>query len=222
MVEFILQRGMDIQHKGWDVASEFSVAAGMPIGWRAVAEAELLHRYGTGRSLLLMYHHILETLRARFPGAAELEGWSKEEIASALETGVLEGVRLPSEYKKVLAVLSDVRGLLRREPLSAEHAAILADSDSLGRYIGKYVSEFVEGMLALMDVPTDPVRSADFSTNLMNKKFWKLHGFIDRVWMEFLAAKGFAVPQEALEFSAEMWELLRYRDEVPPGIERYL
>jgi hypothetical protein len=160
-----------------------------------------------------MHHHMLEMLRARFPDARELDGWTKEEIAQAVETGVLEGVRLSKGHRQALATLNDMGEIARVE---RDDDDVLAHSDFLGYFIesgngywGRHGEPGVHNHLhRSMADENDPVDMMNMRRNLMNKTFWKLHGFIDRAWREFLEARGTVVPRDALDYQAEMMQLL--------------
>jgi hypothetical protein len=225
MVEFILEQGMDVQHLGWHLVRWGDAKDDTP-GWRAIQQANVIARYGKGRSFLAMYHQMLETLRAQLPGAPELEGWSRDEIARAVEPGVLDGMSIHPGIRKDLELLNNAGALANVEPTDRAHKWILRDSDGLGRFMERgRVDNDRAGvpfdLLGLMHDPADPVDAMNFERNLMNRSFWKLYGFLDRVWREFLEAKGLAMPQDAIEFHAQLWEMLRHRDEVPPSLEPY-
>jgi hypothetical protein len=208
MVDFLLGQGMGLAHRGWHMILDFRDPEGRP-RWEEMMDAKWLERDGKGTSFLAMHHHMMEMMRARFPNAPELEGWSNEELERAISRRQLEGTSLDGDG----AVL---RLLMNTEAL----AAAFDDSEALGRFLlpggphqGSARSGFHNRMHSRLSDWMDTVDMGDPGRNLMNRVFWKLHGFIDRVWMEFLEAKGLPVPREQVDYQAKMMELLSYPDE---------
>jgi hypothetical protein len=226
MVEFMLAHNWGTKHEGWHRIALRQVS-GESRGWKAIQDADVLTRYGYHRSFLAMHRHMIEVLKTRFPNATEFDGWTKEEIERAVQTGVLEGVTLSAMYRKTLSTLSNIQTLALVERTSHEEK-IFANSETFGDFIQDdlYDSEryghhgFHDYMHGELSDENDPVDMRKFSRNLMNKLFWKLHGFIDRVWQEFMDAKGLSVPREVLDYQAEMMELLG-DEQAAPGLERY-
>jgi hypothetical protein len=208
MVEFVLKHRRGVQHKAWHDGTS---------PWERGPKRKVLERDGMGRSFLAMHHHMIEEMQTHFPGAAQFEGWSKEEIDAAVETGVLEGVQLTEGFRKSLSRLNNIQ----------EHLDAFPDSEALGKFllINAYMNGGQGGLHELMHLEmadeNDPVQMMNFERNLLHKSFWKLHGFLDRVWLEFLEAKGTPLPREAIDYQMEMMELLTDPTD-DSGFEKYL
>ncbi len=224
MVELMLERHMGTQHDGWHAIRPFDefdpdeLFEGKP-GWRAVWEQDIVNRDGWGLAFLAMHHHMLDALGAEFPGAAEFKGWSKDEVNQAIDTSEIDGVSLDADRRRALTILNNID----------EHHQLFATTDELGDFVeqeswaglGEFAVETfgTQGIHAIVHGeqadPDDPVDMMNFGRNIMNKKFWRLHGFLDRVWVEYLEASDQPLPVEAMEFQNSIMHMLTDPTKIP-------
>jgi hypothetical protein len=219
VIQHLDAKGWGIQHLGWHTiraVDEYNLDLlnGHP-EWAAIEKANefpSLEQPGAGLDFLAMHWHMRQHLLARFPQhKQQFEGWTRDEIAKAIETGSLDGIELEEGMRRALEVLNNI----------AQYAKHFPDSDSLGRFIespyeGYEDPEWPESLgstgihsdihVLFAEKDQSLIGMMDFKTNLMSRTFWKLHGFIDRVWGEYLAAKGQSVPHSELH---EQMELMR-------------
>jgi hypothetical protein len=175
----------------WDRLGPSDQAWAKRQGW---ARADLMEgAKGNGLEFLAMHRVMIRTLTAKFPKNAELfAGWEKPPTANADKADPATDAD-PFDAKKAAAIdklqnhLADFKtddelGLYLEttlRPTSADPNARAADK-SAGLH--NYLHYRFQDAKSKIDI-------GDPSVNLQNKRFWRLHGWIESRWTEFRKIK---------------------------------
>jgi len=200
----------------WDLLEEASRQWAERRGWhRANAQEGAV---GNGFEFLAMHRAMIRVLKQEFPrNAALLDGWKTpptdpRDRADPLPAGATDA--FDPEMARAIAKLSS----------DADLATFRSD-DELGRYIESNLrptstnpraraKDKATGIHNYLHVrfmdPESPIDIGDPTVNLGNKRFWRLHGWIDGVWTRYRALKGLPEDEE------------RYRKEIEMATEHLL
>lgn len=182
------------QVRNWDRLPQAARDLMTGLGWRRAPIQE--GEPGNGLAFLTMHRAMIELLRESFPGQAALfQGWTTPPTDPAdpgdpLPGGVL--TPFPRVYLDAIDRLTNDLGAF-------------ASEDALGLYIETSLRPTPGNPFAVSPEPgagihnvlhgrfadsSSPVDMGNPLLNLNNARFWRLHGWIDRVWSGYRAAKG--------------------------------
>jgi hypothetical protein len=216
MRTFMLEQGWGNAHKSWHLLQNGRAKDDDFLGhpaWRKVrdegvpGENHPINANGRGLAFLAMHRHMVQELvQAGF--ADQVAGYRAQEIDEVVRTQGFGASRPLNEWDaKALDVMNHIE----------DYAHLFASSDEFGRWVDSTTSGFsFEGEGSPLDKRTSGIHSAlhllfddrgplsmqDFQNNIMNREFWRLHGFIDRTWTRFLAARAEPEPVEEIERQA--------------------
>jgi hypothetical protein len=173
---------------------------------------------GDGLEFLAMHHHMLVSLRQLWP--------SHQEQFSGFPTFPQSASDVPPEWRDAWSAWT-----------SDELAnAKIADEIDQPANLAKFPSEGAFGRWLQCQAPTYSGLHGDLhfkwvrtqntthglgnqKTNIDNYMFWKLHGWIDTVWMKYRAAKGMTTDDQALkdEVAQQCYEMDQYAALIDPN-----
>jgi hypothetical protein len=148
-----------------------------------------------GYQFLVMHRHMMQALRQAFPQHTQLfEGFPKFPYNATDVPAQWQGrfgTGWSSQIKGLADTLENVEGNLSRFPTEGD----------LGKYIQCGMStngaSSIHGALHFKWLVNDsPYSLGKQAVNIDNYMFWKLHGWIDKVWERYRVAKGLT-PDEA-------------------------
>lgn len=164
-------------------------------GWKKADHQE--GDMGNGRDFLVMHRAMLEILRDQFPKQKALfDGFDKVPTNPKDKT-----TPCPDPAKKFDPKME--ASLATLEAI-ADHAGDFADDDAFGLFLETSIKQTKAGaglhnyLHVRFSKDGSPIDVGDPTLNLKNKVFWRIHGWIDRKWSEFRAAKGLPVEDAAL------------------------
>jgi len=151
---------------------------------------------GNGREFLMMHRAMLHLILARFPEHAELVlGWPTPPTdPNAPEDPVPGGTPFEGDKAEGVRVVEN-------------DFELFADDDAYGIFLetnirplpGDPTNRDPDGRLGVHNYlhnrwtdPSSPINLGDPKVNLFNRRFWKLHGWIDRQWARYRLARGFS------------------------------
>jgi hypothetical protein len=218
LVEYIRTQGWNCMHRGWHAQRRFNFILG-PVekkyvvdhGWYAIDPATGLLKdpkipqagaVGNGLEFLGMHRAMLSMLRAEFPkDSAVLAGWTTVPTVTNAEDPIPGNVRaFDSFYLGALSKLtSDLE--LKRFVSDDEFGAYVQTKNYPGRgqeyYFlnpdkGAGIHDYLHNRYNVSDLknPAAAVRMSNFSRNIENRTFWKLHGWLDGRWTAYRKARG--------------------------------
>lgn len=179
-------------------------------GWKKADHQE--GDKGNGREFLIMHRAMLEILREQFPKQKDLfDGFAKVPTNPKDAT-----TPCPDPNKKFDTKMAD--SLAKLEAI-ADHAGDFADDDAFGLYLETSIKQTKAGaglhnyLHVRFSKEGSPIDVGDPTLNLKNKVFWRIHGWIDRKWSEFRAAKGLPAEDAAMreEIDAQKAHMLEPR-----------
>ena len=208
IVQFERRLGWGYVHRGWHETRQWDYIAAVEAyadryayalgaGWKRAAVQE--GAPGSGLEFLAMHRAMLGSLRARFPEHAALfDGWA------TVPTEATEADPLPPgpDGAPPREFLASMRTTLAR---LADELGTFAGDDDLGRFLETQhrptdadpfarASEGGVGIHTYFHVRFDdarsPIRMQSFARNLEGEVFFRVHGWIDRVWTRYRAARG--------------------------------
>lgn len=207
IIDWLQQRGWGDHHLRWHVERRWDVFAARAPGVIAWAEQQGWARYpvqegmaGNGLEFLAMHRAMIRALEKIFPQHAALfAGWPRvPEQPDDPDNPV--PVTDPDDPPRPLDVAHvDAAARLQDDPGS------FATDDEFGAFVETTDRPTVDDPLAVSEEPgaglhnylhgrfsdeTSPIDMGDPQVNLQNRLFWRLHGWIDRVWAGFREARG--------------------------------
>lgn len=207
IVDWLLQRGWGDHHLRWHVERRWDVFAARAPGVIAWAEQQGWSRYpvqegmaGNGLEFLAMHRAMIRALAKTFPQQAALfTGWPRVP-AQPDDPDNPVPVTDPDDPPRAL----DVAHVDAATRLQDDPGSFFTDDD-FGAFVETTDRPTVDDPLAVSEEPgaglhnylhgrfsdeTSPIDMGDPQVNLQNRLFWRLHGWIDRVWTGFREAKG--------------------------------
>lgn len=177
-----------------------------------VAGAQTCASARNGYEFLVMHHHMLLAMRQAFPGHPELfEGFehfpmSADEIPEPLRDGFDGWSRT---IRDTAAILDDIENHLDRFPTEGDLGSFMQCGAMSAGQSGVHAAlHFKWAQFG------SPRNLGDQTRNLGNYMFWKLHGWIDTVWLRYRAAKGLdgsasddLQAELEAELEAQCWEM---------------
>lgn len=212
VLDWMTERLWDESHDLWHAVRQCS----MPIGGSRicrdrpdlVATAQVCESARDGYEFLVMHHHMIVALREAFPTNPQLfEGFSTFPFESAdLPEPLRGGFRgWSSSTTDTARVLDDIENNLDQFPTEGDLGLFMQCGVMRRGTSGIHgAMHFQWGEFA------SPRNLGDQTRNLGNYMFWKLHGWIDDVWLRYRAAKGLDDdPDDDLdaELEAQCWEM---------------
>lgn len=178
----------------WDQLPPAAVEYAKRQGWARAARQE--GDAGNGVEFLAMHRAMIELLAEADPsGRSALAGWTAPPTDPSDASDPLPNGAMTTFDPEMLKALDRI----------AHHLDSFASEDDLGLYIETSFrpaqdqpkmraadrSAGVHNYLhQRFQDPTSPIDLGNPSTNLMNPRFWRLHGWIDRVWATYRTQKG--------------------------------
>lgn len=171
----------------WDTSDPALVGYMKSQGWEParVQEGDL----GYGLDFLAMHRAMLEQMRAQFPDDASLfEGWVD------IPTDPRDAEN-PVHPKKIARFDPN---MLRAIDRITNHPETFQTDDEFGRYISvdlgaRHPDTGLHGYLHdRWSVASSAVDLNNLHVAPMNRRFWRLHGWIDTQWTRFRQAHGFS------------------------------
>ncbi len=178
----------------WDLAEKSDIQWMQQQGWKRAALQEGMT--GDGLAFLAMHRVMVEDMRDRFPQYAELfSGWATPPTDPRDKINPL-AVKVSTNFDPAM-----LKAIDRIE----NHPETFADDDAFGLFLetnhrplfGKpdnKASDFSAGLHAYLHRRFSDASSAidmgDFTVNIENREFWRLHGWVDEQWSAFRRAKG--------------------------------
>lgn len=153
---------------------------------------------GSGLDFLAMHRAMLGTLRDRFPAHADLfKGWATIPTEATADDPLAapNAVAASAFWDTMKTAISRLETNL----------GSFATEDELGLYIETQHRPTAQDPLARatdkttgvhtyvhvrFDDPRSPIRMQRFSRNVESQTFFRLHGWVDRLWTQWRAAKG--------------------------------
>ncbi len=200
IVDFLNQQGWGRHHlewhttRRWDLLAEADIEWAQRQGWRRATLQE--GTPGNGLEFLAMHRVMLRTLSKKAPRYASLfAGWKQvptdpRDRADPLPGGDDSGFDV--EMQKALARLEtqldgiksdDELGLFLETTLRPSRTNPRARAKDKRAGLHNYLHNRFTDAGSKIDI-------GDPSVNLANKRFWRLHGWIDAVWTRWRALKG--------------------------------
>lgn len=197
LVSYMEARGWGQMHlewhteRRWDLLPPDAVAYAQRQGWHRAERQE--GEAGNGLEFLAMHHTMLQMLAAEDPAAASyLAGWTApptdpHDAADPMPGGA--STPFDPDMAKALDRLE-------------HHLDSFHSEDELGRYLetsfqptpGHPDARAADPTAGIHNYlhnrfqdPTSPIDMGNPTVNLMNQRFWRLHGWIDHVWMTYRA-----------------------------------
>ncbi len=208
IVQFERQLGWGCAHREWHETRQWDYLAVDPKRskdfayvndrkWMRAKDQE--GAPGSGLDFLAMHRAMVRTLRDKFPQQADLfKGWSAVPTSSnesdPLPPGADGGAPTPFYVGMKQAIAR-----LETDPMS------FPSDDELGRFIEtrhrptadkpfEQTQDLTSGVHAFIHSRFDDVRSPIhmelFNRNIENETFFRFHGWIDRIWSQWRAARG--------------------------------
>lgn len=215
VVQFERKLRWGCAHREWHESRQWDYIAADPkwagryayaqrVGWRRAAVQE--GAPGSGLHFLSMHRAMVVTLRDRFPEHADLfKGWATIPFASSdadpLPPSADGGAPGPFFVGMKQAITR----------LETDPASFPADDD-LGRFLEtrhrptdakpfEQTTDLTTGLHAFIhsrfDDSRSPIHMELFSRNVENETFFRFHGWIDRIWTQYRAAKGLSDDTDA-------------------------
>lgn len=162
-----------------------------------------------GYEFLVMHRHMLESLRQLWPSHTDLfEGWDKWPEATDYPELLQPYFRnWSADVAREAAILDNIE----------DNSAMFADEGELGMWIqcgslrGGVGANNLHGALHFNGYPQNNQSHsvANQRRNLDSFVFWKLHGYIDKIWERYRIAKGQTPDEPALreELKAQCLEM---------------
>jgi hypothetical protein len=154
---------------------------------------------GSGVEFLAMHRAMLGTLRDRFPAHAALfDGWSTVPTQATADDPLpltADGKPQPAFRTSMLTALNRLENELASFPSEDELGLYIetqhrpTDAAPLAR-AADTTSGFHTYIHIRYDDPKSPIRMQRFSRNLESVVFFRLHGWVDRLWSEWRTGKG--------------------------------
>jgi hypothetical protein len=208
ITQWIQQQNWGMHHLEWHVtrlwdAVPDAAAFAQQQGWSRANIQE--GAAGNGLEFLAMHRVMIRTLVAEFPRHSGLfRGWltpptQENDPNDPIPGNSPAGGPFPSE---MLAAIAKVQG----------PAQSFADDDDFGRYVetsrrptanqpGNHSSDRSTGVHNYLHErftdTTSPIDMGNPQVNLLNQRFWRLHGWIDSQWSRVRQAKGLSEDQPA-------------------------
>jgi hypothetical protein len=219
MTDFIRREGWNCMHRGWHAVRGWNFMLVPADKQFAVDHGWLKFEPGTttlvdprvasegaptnGLEFLAMHRVMLSMLRAQFPQYSQvLAGWTIVPQVDSVDDRLPPMARnFDSNYASALSRLSSAV-TLKAFQTDDEFGAYIQTKHFPGRGRDIYalnpdrsagIHNYMHNRFNIADVanPAFTVRMSNFSRNIENKVFWKLHGWLDGRWTAFRTAMGF-------------------------------
>jgi hypothetical protein len=152
---------------------------------------------GSGLEFLAMHRAMLGTLRDRFPAHADLfKGWATVPTESTAADTVPPGTPLAGAFwPSMLATIARLETALETFAsedafgnfIDTQHLPTAADPLARTTEQGAGLHTYVH---LRFDDARSPIRMQRFSRNLESETFYRLHGWVDRIWTQWRKAHG--------------------------------
>ena len=188
LVDFMQGHGWGQMHlewhteRRWDLLPPTAVAYAQRQGWHRAERQE--GDPGNGVEFLAMHRAMLQLLVEHDPAAASyLAGWQTPPTDPHDRADPLPGGQMDAFDPDMLAALDRLE----------HHLDSFDSEDALGLYIetsmgAKDRTAGVHNYLHnRFQDPSSPIDVGNPAVNLMNQRFWRLHGWIDHLWAAYRA-----------------------------------
>jgi hypothetical protein len=150
----------------------------------------------SGLDFLAMHRAMLGTLKSRFPEQADLfKGWTavptEATAADPVPPSSVSGTFWASMVTAIARLENDVGSFATEDELGlfidTQHRPTAEDPLARSTEKGTGVHTYLH---VRFDDAKSPVRMQRFSRNLESQVFWRVHGWVDRIWSKWRTAKG--------------------------------
>jgi hypothetical protein len=174
---------------------------------------------GDGLQFFAMHRHMIQSLKQLWPNHSEqFEGFDKFPQSAS---------DVPEQWRDVWSSFSAsdlANAKIADEIDKPENLSKFATEGAFGRWLQCLTPTYsgLHGALHFKWVRTQNTRHGlgNQDTNIDNYMFWKLHGWIDKVWEKYRVAKGLAPDDPALtdELARQCYEMDKLSSLIDPSL----
>jgi hypothetical protein len=176
---------------------------------------------GSGLEFLAMHRVMIQDLTSQFPNEQSLHDALLEfpltnEFADSLPSRTVDG--MPIGHSRLEAKRDAIRFLLWSLEKPYRAGSIFVDDDEIGCFLETIRNPRpdhspgnpdLRGLHAFFhelygNRNSSCIDVANFSVNLLNLRFWRIHGWVDRLWQRYRDVLG--LPDSQPEYQAAIWK----------------